>query len=1144
MTDAELNQKLSILKDFQRDTVDHVFVRMYAEESPATRFLVADEAGLGKTMVARGIVAKAIHKLCKSDIKHIDIVYICSNAGIAKQNIKKLNVTGVVDHPLPDRITLLPRDIKSLRKNRVNFISFTPGTSFNLGSGHGKSSERALLFWLLPEDWRVNKHGAISVLTGTATRERFVDKVENFSEEFGIDEHLLQEFRHALSSSPLKERFLSLADKLGHRASLDSEEKRERIEIVGALRAILAGKCIESLEPDLVILDEFQRFRDLLKAEDQAGQLARQLFEHPGVRVLMLSATPYKMYTLDEESSGDDHYADFVQTVSFLQQNPAQTAEFADALEDYRKALARLDSTVVAPLLESQEVVKRMLRGVMVRTERLAATPDRSGMLKEIPAAAALTAGDVDTFLSLKRVGQLVGHRDLVEFWKSASYLLNFMDDYKFKEDFIEALTDDGSHSRLTGVLTAASGLLLQPSDIADYRKIDPGNARLRSLIGDTLDRRMWQLLWIPPSLPYYAAEGAFRDLPQNLTKRLVFSSWQVVPKVVAALLTYESERRMLGIGDEGEAGAHAGEARRTKGQRLRFSVAEGRPAGMPVLAMMYPSLALADIDPLVMGRSIPEASLAGVMKLARERCDVFVDRLRHLAAEAGQPDERWYWAAPLLLDKQMYEDETDSWFGQANLSSKWRGLGGDATSELDDDADRDADRGWADHVELARDALRGPARLGAIPEDLSDVLALMAVAGPGVCALRALGRIAGNQQRIRDSEVRNLAGVVAEGLRGLFNQPDVTVMLRRLQERGTGLEDERAFWRHALTHAADGNLQAVLDEYAHVAAAELVGSAWEHRVEETAKRMAQALSLRTATVAADRIDRAPLWVSDRKMRLRSRFAVRYGSRSKDEPAQAERAASLQRAFNSPFWPFVLCSTSVGQEGLDFHSYCHAVVHWNLPSNPVDLEQREGRVHRFKGHAVRKNVARRFADDWRAATPGDPWEVLFGMAQAAKPEGESDLEPFWVYPTEGGCSIERYVPALPLSRDEAKAARLRRSLAVYRMAFGQSRQEDLVRYLLGRFEPDHIEEIARQLNVDLSPDRSPERHALKDWKAGDDDDGVEFTARERSVSLSALERLLDEFASARPAPKVSATVALVETLLSDFADVRARMEAQ
>ena len=60
----------------------------------------------------------------------------------------------------------------------------------------------------------------------------------------------------------------------------------------------------------------------------------------------------------------------------------------------------------------------------------------------------------------------------------------------------------------------------------------------------------------------------------------------------------------------------------------------------------------------------------------------------------------------------------------------------------------------------------------------------------------------------------------------------------------------------------------------------------------------------------------------------------------------------VDSAFNSPFRPFLLTSTSIGQEGLDFHPWCHRLVHWNLPGNPVDLEQREGRVHRYKGHGV------------------------------------------------------------------------------------------------------------------------------------------------------------------------------------------------
>ena len=128
---------------------------------------------------------------------------------------------------------------------------------------------------------------------------------------------------------------------------------------------------------------------------------------------------------------------------------------------------------------------------------------------------------------------------------------------------------------------------------------------------------------------------------------------------------------------------------------------------------------------------------------------------------------------------------------------------------------------------------------------------------------------------------------------------------------------------------------------------------------------MREALTLRTATVGADAVtvDEPGKTVSlGDKLRFRTSFAVRYGGRSQEDVKTVAREGDVQKAFNSPFWPFVLCSTSVGQEGLDFHLYCHAVMHWNLPSNPVDLEQREGRVHRYKGHAVRKNVARDHAE--------------------------------------------------------------------------------------------------------------------------------------------------------------------------------------
>ena len=39
---------LAGLKDFQRKTVDYVFKRLYGDD-PTSRFLIADEVGLGKT---------------------------------------------------------------------------------------------------------------------------------------------------------------------------------------------------------------------------------------------------------------------------------------------------------------------------------------------------------------------------------------------------------------------------------------------------------------------------------------------------------------------------------------------------------------------------------------------------------------------------------------------------------------------------------------------------------------------------------------------------------------------------------------------------------------------------------------------------------------------------------------------------------------------------------------------------------------------------------------------------------------------------------------------------------------------------------------------------------------------------------------
>ncbi len=189
-------------------------------------------------------------------------------------------------------------------------------------------------------------------------------------------------------------------------------------------------------------------------------------------------------------------------------------------------------------------------------------------------------------------------------------------------------------------------------------------------------------------------------------------------------------------------------------------------------------------------------------------------------------------------------------------------------------------------------------------------------------------------------------------------------------------------------------------------------------------------------------------------------------------------------------------------------------MHWNLPSNPVDLEQREGRIHRYKGHAVRKNVARDYSTHATYSTSGpasDSWRQLFENARNARPADVSDLVPFWVYLTEGGAHIERHLPMIPLSKDVDRADGLKRSLAVYRMAFGQSRQDDLVQYLQRYLTSEQITRAAAELRINLTPDESSNRHKSGALQAPGElaGDEPETQASASSFGLSDLEGLLD-----------------------------------
>lgn len=338
-----------------------------------------------------------------------------------------------------------------------------------------------------------------------------------------------------------------------------------------------------------------------------------------------------------------------------------------------------------------------------------------------------------------------------------------------------------------------------------------------------------------------------------------------------------------------------------------------------------------------------------------------------------------------------------------------------------------------------------------------------MAIAGPANCALRALVRPDSDDSRLDDHDARDSAARIAWGLRALFNQPEATHLVRAA---------DTPYWQRVLEYSLDGCLQAVLDEYVHVLP-EWLGIADRPKAQISqgiARTIYEVLATRRVSYGVRELDLDDPIDPVRRRSMGGRFALRFGDERSDDGGETRRS-HVRTAFNSPFWPFVLATTSVGQEGLDFHLYCHAVVHWNLPANPVDLEQREGRVHRYKGHAVRRNLAQSLGSEALLSGDSDLWRWVFAEGARRRPKTDSDIVPLWVF-ADGDARIERVVPALPLSRDRSRLEALKRSLVAYRLAFGQPRQEELVAYMKDRFTDEEIEQLKHELHIDLAPPRS------------------------------------------------------------------------
>ena len=1107
---AQIDASLARLKDFQRRTVDYA-VRQY--NCGQKRLLVADEVGLGKTVVASGILARLYQELVLSgQQKQLRVLYICSNQAIAQSNINKLNFSGdasyVIRSSQDDRLTSLAyADSVEGQEKPLVIRAFTPSTSFDDKSGAGRYDERILIFrllydyadladyrnslkWILKgnnnisdERWSSEIQVALRTTGPRPIRSKVSSEFRKLLDEEAPMESLRKAYELAGYTKPVKTwTLLRQLCGLGIEARTYGRYQSDLRPFIVHLRLLLSRACMEFLRADVIILDEFQRYKQLIDVDPEykspAAEIISTILHQSDVsssRILLLSATPFKAYTTRvEEIRGEIHKDEFDTVMKYL--NPGLTDDdwdqFGALRGDFFRYLRHAGRTpeAQAQAMQVKKDLEAIYRRCMVRTERLLVAQDKDALIRSVSTQhLEPELQDIEDFVAADQLVQYLNTHPNVqlpvplEYVKSSPYAMSFLDGYEPRKHLQRILP---GNLELQKLLRRHKHAWVDLRAVEQYHPLAKAlpNARLRALVRESVDNGGWKLLWIPPTLPYYPAGEPFQGM-EGYSKVLVFSSWRMVPRMISTLVSYEAERRSVGRAasqSERESGKRAYyERKRHPRPQIVYQRKEGEPSRLVSMTYLYPSLFLARLyDP---AQNLEQGlSLSKLRHMLRDRLVEALGRPEVEAVTTGHGDPSdWYWAAPVVLDRCLVSE---------SLMGEWLAKGLPASDSL---TDSEAERPDKADTSAKREYFAEFARVYADPKALqlpwltleqrtlvADHLVRLLLAAPGVAYLRTLMR----QGDLPTVEMLGLSFALAEAFITMFNKPE-SIATVRLCTR----DDAGSYLDRVLEYSLAGNLQAMLDEYFYLVQ-EQEGLGVAARITDY---LTDVLTVRSSRVAVDDLQSVLKSGADgeRSRRyIRAHFAADFAGQKLATAKSTGRQINIRQAFNSPFRPFVLATTSVGQEGLDFHLYCRKIFHWNLPSNAIDIEQREGRINRYKGLVIRQNLVKKYGAQLKIGPAGDPWDALFEMAEQHEGlvTGKNQLVPFWHTEPDEKIRIERYVPMYAMSRDIDRYHELLKVLAFYRITFGQPRQEELVMALAGQHESNSIQEI-RELLVDLSP---------------------------------------------------------------------------
>ena len=274
-----------IAKDFQEATATRI-VDLFRQGH--NRVLLADEVGLGKTIVAKTVVEKT--GVWRKEINDPDyvVVYICSNAGIANQNCSKLGIAKENRVSISEGRLSMQHLMLAETESRTNvrLIPMTPATSFQIKSGAGTAHERALAYLIIDYSGMC---GSYSEELSFFMRTYFIEKPDSWQwyldyEKWRIDQlpdkrsylkRMKEELQNYMKEDLVSEiksvcrKIRKHWDELPDNARLhDILSWQEQKDLINKIRYCFAEISLGMLNPDLVIMDEFQRFKDLIEVDE------------------------------------------------------------------------------------------------------------------------------------------------------------------------------------------------------------------------------------------------------------------------------------------------------------------------------------------------------------------------------------------------------------------------------------------------------------------------------------------------------------------------------------------------------------------------------------------------------------------------------------------------------------------------------------------------------------------------------------------------------------------------------------------------------------------------------------------------------------------------------------------------------------